>query len=217
VGAGHARDRDREDRQRRGVVDQRLAGQHAQHAAAEPQLAPDRDRADRVRRRDDRAEDQRRAARQARDEELADEPDRERRDDDQPDAEHQDRPELAEERRDREPDRRRVQQRRQHDAEDDVGVQLQPRHARDERRRQRDDRDHQRRLPALALRERVDRDRTDDDQHELQAVHRDDPTGRLAAPDGRQPASRPGGRCRWAGDVSHDDPGRRIAAISASR
>ena len=162
--------RDGEQRQRRGVVDEALAGQDRHHAFGQAEFAAHRDGGDGVGRRDDRAEHQRRAERQRHDHQ----PRRhqrhgERGDDDQADAEAEDRPDVAQERREREVQRRRVQQRRQHHRQQDVRVEFGRLEPRQERHGDADDDDDQRGFEPAPMRHGGDDDGSDDDEDEFHA------------------------------------------------
>ena len=95
--------------------------------------------------------------------------DRERGDDHQADAQAEDRFDVAQERREREVQRRRVQQRRQHDAEQDVRVQFGRLEPGQERHRDADDDDDQRRFQPAAVRDGGDHDGADDDEDQFHA------------------------------------------------
>jgi hypothetical protein len=169
--AGHRRDGDREQRQGGRVVHEALAGQQRQDVAAQAELPADRERAYRVGRGDRGAEHDRGAHRERRDDPRRDGARRDRRGGHEQHPEPQDRRQEPHERRERERQRRRVDERRDEDRQDDVRLQFEPRGAGDERRRERQNGDHERRLQLPTARVRGHHDRAEHDEDELHAVH----------------------------------------------
>lgn len=78
-----------------GVVHQGLALEDGGYPVRQPELAGDRGRRDRVRRRDDRAEDERRRQRQVRDEDVREPADGDGGEEDVPDREEGDGPDVG--------------------------------------------------------------------------------------------------------------------------
>jgi hypothetical protein len=171
VCAGHRRDGDREQRERRRVVHEALAGQQREDVAPQAELAADGQGAHRIGRGDRGAEHDRGAHRQRRHDPGRHRGRGEGGGDHEQHTEPQDRHQQAHERRERERERRRVDQRRDEDREDDVRLQLEPRGAWDERRGAGQNGDHERRLQLSPTGVCGHHDRAEHDQDELDAVH----------------------------------------------
>ena len=168
VAAGDVCHRDREQTQRSRIVDQALAGQDRHHPFGQAELAAHRDCGHRVRRGDDGAQHQCRGEGQR----NHHQPGRHRSDGEggdhhECDAEAEDRPDVAQERREREIQRRRIQQRRQHDGQQDVRVQFRRFETRQERHRATDDDDDERRFQSAPVGNGGHHDRADDNEDQF--------------------------------------------------
>ncbi|CAD5141609.1 exported protein of unknown function [Microbacterium sp. Nx66] len=151
------------ERERGRVVDEALPRQHRHDAAGQTETTTDRRRRHRVRRSDDGPEQQRARQRERRQDPPGHESDGERGEQHQPDPETADLREAALEPDERHVEGGGVQQRRQHEAEQQVPVDLQLRHERQERRGQRDDGHEQRGRPSAPPRDGGHGDGSDED------------------------------------------------------
>lgn len=175
-----ARDDRREhavQRQRGRVVDEALPRQHGHDAARQTELAADRGGRDRVGRGDDRTEQQRAGQRERGQDPPGDEPDRDRGQQHERDTEPADLRQAALEPHERHVQRGRVQQRRQHEIEQQVAVDVDVGHEGQEGCRERDHRHEQRCRPAPPSRDRRDDHRTDEHIEDL-GIHAPQDTAR---------------------------------------
>ncbi len=192
VPADHRGGRHLVEHQRGRIVEQPLALDHRLQARRHPDPAADGDGRDGVRRSHDRAERERRRPGQVGDDEVRDRADHRRGEHHEADRQQHDRAQIGAERDEARVQRRAVEQRRQHEDEHDLRIQLDRRLARQRGDSEpAEDEQHRRGHPRAAGGEPREAGPEHHEEHGAELVHGPPPAARTLA--GRHPRSGPRG------------------------